>query len=274
MATTIGQIVKRHKASEAKIVTPRLDEWLVRHPEGLTVPPSLMPLVQRLLSSPNSDRSARFGASSRGICHRRQVFAFLGMPVLMRHDPILQNLFNDGTWRHIRWQLTTLVAGIAQSDTWDVPSGEVGAVDEAPVEVTHVLPQYHTKVSTDFENTREAWGGELKGTSWFSKILEHGLPEAHQLQVHTYFIATGYDRFVYIGEDKRSNNWTEIIVRPDPTWMKRVKDELNALSDSIEDQRLPAIRSDCRAQKGEDFKGCPYKHICLGCRDEDITWPA
>lgn len=250
--TTIGAIIQRVKAAEGLIVTPRLDQWLIQHPEGLTVPPELFPVLQRLVSSPNANRASRFGASGRGSCLRQQVFTYLGMPPLMRHDPVLQNLFNDGTWRHIRWQLTLLVAGIATD-----------------VEVEHRLPQWYTKVSTDAENSDEGWGLELKGRGWIGKVVENGVPERHMKQVHTYFLATGYDRFIYIAEDKRTNNWQEIIVRPNRSVMHETKEELHALADAVEDAGLPAPLNSCRAQKGEDFRGCPYRHECLG----QDTWP-
>lgn len=270
MTDSLSSILKRIKAAESLVITPRIDKWLIDNPEGITVPPELMPLMEFLLGSPNADRSARFGASGRGTCLRKQVFSYLGMPGLRRYDSQLQNIFNDGTWRHIRWQVMGLLAGVFVNDTWNVPEGRVGAVDDAPVEVIHRMPQYHLKVSCDGENTEEGWGLELKGHGWYGGVVKNGIPPAHLQQVHTYFIATGYDRFIYVAEDKRSNDWKEIVVRPDPAILRQTKDELNALTDSIEDQELPAIRQACRTGKGEDFKGCPYQHQCLQQRD----WPS
>lgn len=269
---TLGAILKRIKESEALVITPVIDRWLVQHPEGITCPPEMMPLVERLLSSPNSDRSARFGASGRGSCLRKQVFDFIGMPPLLTHDSVLQNLFNDGTWRHIRWQLMGLLAGVFANDAWDVPAGKFGDPMEAPVEVVHTLPEYHTKVSCDGENSIEGYGFELKGHGWYGNVVANGVPPKHLFQVHTYFIATGYDRFIYVAEDKRSNDWKEIVVRPDKAILQQTKDELNALSDAVEDQQLPAILTACRGEKGEDYKGCPYRGTerCLA----QHQWPA
>lgn len=262
MSDSLGAILKRIQSSEALIVTPTIDRWLVDHPEGITVPQEMMPLVEMLLSSPNADRSARFGASGRGTCTRQQVFSYLGMPGLRRYDSQLQNIFNDGTWRHIRWQIMGLLAGIFVNDHWNVPEGLYGSPDQAPVEVVHRMPQYQLKVSCDGENTEEGWGFELKGHGWYGGVVKNGIPPKHLLQVHTYFIATGFDRFVYVAEDKRSNDWKEIVVRPDPAILRTTKDELNALTDAIEDEELPPVLTACRGGKGEDFKGCPYQHRC------------
>lgn len=272
MTQTVGEMIKRIKESENLVMTPRIDAWLDAHPEGITCPPEMMPLVQMLLSSPNSDRSARFGASGRGTCVRKQVFDFIGMPQYARYDSVLQNLFNDGTMRHIRWQLMGLLAGVFTNDTWNVPKGIFGKPEDAPVEVVKVLPQYNLKISVDAENADEGWGFELKGTSGFQWVVQNGVPPKHLLQISTYFIATGYDRFLYVAEDKRSNNWKEIVVRPDKAIMRQTKDELNALTDAVEDEQLPAILPACRGQKGDEYKGCPYQGTdrCLG----QVTWPA
>jgi hypothetical protein len=255
MTTSVSATIKRIKAAKEHgyLVTPRIDQWLVDHPEGIVVPPELMPVVERLLSSPNSDRSARFGASGRGTCLRRQVFTFLGMPGLRTIDPVQANLFNDGTWRHIRWQLMGLLAGVFTD-----------------VEVTHALPQYNLRISTDGENVDEGFGFELKGSSVMRKIMEEGIPDYHMLQIHTYFVATGFDTFVYVAEDKQRQTWIERIIKQDKVWMRRVKEELNALTDSVEDRQLPKILPACRAGKGEDFRECPYSATCPA---QGNKWP-
>lgn len=271
MTQTLGAIIKRIRESEALVITPRIDQYLIEHPEGIVVPDEMQPLLQYLTGpSPNADRSARFGASGRTSCLRQQVFAFQGMPPLFRMDPQLQNIFNDGTWRHIRWQMMGLLAGVFVNEWWDVPNGKFGTVEQAPVEVKHKLPQYHTSVSLDGENTEEGFGFELKGHGWIGKVVEEGLPDKHMAQVHTYFVATGHDRFIYVAEDKRSNNWKEIIVRQERRWMIQVKDELNALSDAVEDQKLPAVLPACRAKKGPDYQGCPFRHQCV---EQGGVWP-
>lgn len=245
MTASLSSTLKRIKANKDKIMTPIIDKWLVDHPEGIVVPPELMYIVEYLLSAPNADRSARFGASGRGRCLRRQVFDFMGMPGLRVHDPVQQNLFNDGTWRHIRWQLMGLLSGALTH-----------------VECSHELPQYHLKVSCDGEHVDQGYGFELKGMSWMQKLLNEGISDYHMGQVHTYFLATGYDRFVYIAEDKRTQSWMEFVVRQDPIWMKTVKGELNALSDAVEDQQLPPVLKACKASKGDDFHQCPYSTTC------------
>lgn len=251
---TLKQILDRMKTQQALIITPRIDQWLIDNPQGVVVPDWLMPTAQRLLSDDsNSVRTARFGASSRGTCKREQVWKYLGMPTLRSVDPTLMNLFNDGTYRHIRWQLMGMLAGVFTD-----------------VEVAYTLPAYNLKVSLDAENREEGFGFELKGTSAFTKVLEEGISERHMLQIHTCMLASGLEKWVYVAEDKRTQDWKEIVIDRDDDVMAQVKEELNALNDAIDDHKLPRPLPSCLREKGEEFQGCPFSHRCIG---QDY-WPS
>ena len=254
MTTSLSAQLKRIKANQERLITPRIDRWLINHPEGIQVPDNTVwrQRIMRLLSAPNADRTARYGASGRLSCQRRQVFGYLGMPGLRAHDPVQQNLFNDGTWRHVRWQIMGMLAEVFTE-----------------VEVVYRKPEWNLKVSLDAENDKEGFGVEIKGMSFMQKLLAEGISDYHMGQVHTCMLATGYDRFVYIAEHKQRNDWIEFVVHKNPAWIAKVKDELNALSDSLDDQRLPKPLPACKAQRGDDYRLCPYAHECLG----QDRWP-
>lgn len=248
---SLGRLLKHIKAGDALIITPRLDRWLMEHPEGVTPDPEALNGLLRRAGS-NNDRANRFGASSRGTCLRAQVFSYIGWRQNRGADPVLQNIFNDGTWRHLRWQLMGLQAGLFTD-----------------IEVPYSLPQWNLKVSLDGENRNEGWGFELKGTSNMSGLVTNGISQGHLLQVHTCMLASELDTFVYVAEDKRSQEWREIVVRRDEKVIRQVKQELTKLNDAIDRRRLPAIQKECERGQGPIFKGCPYADRCLG-QDE---WP-
>jgi hypothetical protein len=252
--TTLSAQIKRIKQNQARIITPRIDRWLIEHPEGIVIPDNTVwnRRVMRLLAGANSDRTARFGASGRLTCERRQVFSYLGMPQLRSHDPVQQNLLNDGTFRHIRWQLMGMLAGVFTE-----------------VEVVYRKPEWNLKVSLDAENDKEGFGVELKGMSFMQKLLDEGISDYHMGQVHSCMLATGYDTFIYIAEHKQHQDWIEHVIHRDEAWIRKVKVELNALSDSVDDQRLPPPLPACKAHKGDDWNRCPYSTWCLAQR----TWP-
>lgn len=249
--SNVIKAIKNIKAREQRelILTPQVDAYLSDHPNGIVLSEPVAERIKQLMvSADNHDRSARFGASSRGTCERRQVFTYLGMPaVTSMMPPQLINLFSDGTWRHMRWQGMGLEAG------WFTE-----------VEVQTTLPEYRLGVSADAMNDEEMWGFELKGTSALGTVIRDGIPWKHMLQMHTMMLAFDFDTWIYMAECKFTQNYYEVVVHRDEAIIREVKDELNRLNDAIEDERFPAPLQACRHQKGDAWNECPYAGICLG----------
>lgn len=249
----INDLLRRIKRGGELLITPALEQWLVDHPEGLVLDDKTADVLWALVTdSSNSDRMARFGASSRGVCLRAQVFTYLGMPTRKTWDPRQQNLFLDGTWRHLRWQMTLLTAGIATH-----------------VEYKAGLPYWNVGVSCDAVNLDKEWGVELKGTAALRYVLEHGIPESHMLQMHTCMLATGFTKWAYIAEDKRTQEWREIVIHEDKHYTRLVKAELNDLSHAVEKESLPEVLPSCKVKRGDEYRECPYRDHCPSQR----TWP-
>lgn len=260
MSRGLVKTIKNIKKRSDLIITPKLEVWLqggnglgVDNEEDLKLAASLL-----MASKANDKRDGRFGASSRGMCKRRQVFAFLGMPGGMLIEPQLQNIFNDGTFRHIRWQLMLKKAGIVTD-----------------VEVPFQVPEWRLGLSMDAVNEDDEWVFELKGTSAnISGLVEpQNISEAHLLQIHTYLFATGWDRAVYLAESKMSQQWAEVVVPRDEQYIRMVKRELNELNEAVEDEQLPEVLPDCRTKKGQQYRDCPYKAWCIEWSTKGDEWP-
>lgn len=249
-----GKAIKRHIKSKDRIITRRVDEWLRTHPGGIVLSDRVADIIRQLMvENENSDRTGRFGASSVFTCQRRQVFEFLGMPFKNAYDSRLVNLFNDGTWRHLRWQAMGLTIPIFTE-----------------VEAKGVLPQWYRKLSADAVNTEEGWGFELKGTSWMSYVINNGVPPKHEGQCHLGMMAFGFDRWVYVAEDKQTQDFEEIVVHRDEAVVDTIKKEMNELADAIEDRTLPPIIKACYDHKGEEWKNCEFREACL---NQGEVWP-
>jgi hypothetical protein len=239
------------------LMTPVIEDWLRRVPEGVIWDDEGLRLWQDLVTKAdrNSQRAGRFGASSRGTCHRRQVFVYLGMPGTRLIDPETQNLFNDGKWRHLRWQMMGLQSGILTH-----------------AEYPATLPQYRVKVAMDGLNANDSWLFELKGDRRSSRLMD-GDPDDHLLQIHTMFLVTGWDVASYVVEDKASNTWRERIVRRDPVIIRRVKDELEELNEHVERRNLPDVLPACLSKEGP-YRSCAFGPRCLERHYQDgNTWP-
>lgn len=239
--------IKKIKAREnvANIVTPRLEQWLIDHPEGLLLEPEDMRVLRKLTMTAPRDRRRTWGASSRGNCPRAQSFQLIGMPATKSVDPVLQLKFMDGTWRHIRWQLMLLKAGILTR-----------------VEVPIKSDRYNIRGTLDgigLDEEGEEFGFELKG---WSRMPEE--PVSYHLdQVGTYFLARPkLKRFVLMYEHKSSQEWKEFVIERSPELLESARKELEFLEKSRKLKKLPAPLQECSMRKGA-YNQCPYRLSCL-----------
>lgn len=254
---SLTKLMKSIKRVDDLLMTPIIEDWLRQCPNGVVWDDSGLALWKDLVTKAarNDSREGRFGASSRGKCQRRQIFSFLGMPEGRIMDPEQANLFNDGKWRHLRWQMMGL---------------QSGALTHA--EYAAALPQYRTKVSMDGLNAMGEWIFELKGDRNSARLMD-GNPEDHMLQVHTMFLVTGWDVCSYVVEDKSNNTWREIIVRRDPKIITQVRTELEQLNEYVANRKLPPVLPACEGKTGP-YRGCGYGPQCLERHFQDgNTWP-
>lgn len=234
-------------ASEKSRITPKLTGWLANHSEGVVVTDEKGEELLKKLSAAGGSRAYAFHPSQMYQCKRRQVFDYHDVPKLKKFNPQLQNIFNDGTWRHIRWQIMLMNAGILT----DV---------EVPVE----MPKYRLQGSMDgiYEKGDDKFFFELKGTSQFSTIEKNGVTPEHKKQVQAYLLATGYPLAVVIYEDKSTQKWKEFEVQRDEKIINEIIDILEELNASIDNNQLPEVLSECKAGKGSTFNNCPYAAVC------------
>ena len=225
-------------------VTSRLTLWLGQHSELVLSDEHADLLRANVVATPRV-RSASFSSSSRGSCERAQVFGYLGLPQAGRMNPQLQLIFLDGHWRHHRWQMLLLTAGILTR-----------------VETPWSRDDLRLKGSLDGVNDEEKWGFELKGISPFGYKAVQIVPKyEHLLQIHTYMLGTGLDLFSLVYENKATQEWTEHVITKDEKVMSDVMDELQTLNEAIDQQELPGMLTECMEATRHD---CPYRETCSG----------
>lgn len=264
----LGKVLKHLKPKGDQLVTARLHEFLLRNPEGLVmrdgkVAPETKRLIEDIMDRAfggNSDRSGRFGASSRGTCHRRQMWTFLGMPSRVLLDPDTVNLFNDGKFRHLRWQVMLVQSGAATHAEYRLPKSS----------------KYRLSSSADALNAEEQFLIEFKGDRNLGRLMSAD-PDAvvskHLLQIHTMFLMTGWERCVYLMEDKATNDWREVVVYRDPALIHEVRKELEELNEHVERRTLPEPLPACQAKEGP-YRSCPFAGPCIErWRTGNHYWP-
>lgn len=251
----MGNLKKHIKiAKQNTVITPKLHAWLNNNDGVHVTDPKILEKVLDILKPSDGDRSGAFHPSQLYQCKRSQVFAFYNAEGLYEYNPTLQNLFNDGHYRHLRWQIMLLEAGIISD-----------------VEVPVNMPEYRLTGSMDGVNEEEGWMFELKGTSQFREITKNGVMPAHRKQVNAYLLASDLESALVVYECKMSQQWQEIEVHRDDQTIREIKEILEELNDSIENNIMPEILDDCKNKKGPIYNNCSYKEICFKVnRTEDV----
>lgn len=227
-------------------ITPKLQAWLTNHPEGIKITnPEFMQKVEHILCAESKPRSGAFHPSQLYQCKRAQVYGYYGAESVREFNPQLQNIFNDGHFRHLRWQVTLLEAGLLTD-----------------IEVPVHDPVRRIEGSMDGVNMKENWMFELKGTSQFKQVQQKGALPAHIKQVHAYLLVSGIPEAVILYEDKSNQQWAEISIQRDENIIDEINEILDELNDAIDNNTLPERLHDCENQSGATYNSCQYASIC------------
>ena len=231
-------------------ITPKLQGWLVNN-DGVHVRSDFA--TNRVMSilkwnEIKKSRSGAFHPSQLYQCPRAQVYGYYDAPTIKEFNPQLQNLFNDGHFRHLRWQIMLLEAGLLTD-----------------IEVPVAIPQLRLEGSMDGVNTDEGWMFELKGTSQFRKIQTSGALDAHIKQIHAYLLASELDEAVIVYECKSTQQWSETQVKKDPKIIEEIKTILGGLNSAVEKGKFPKRLPECENKTGATYNSCSYASICHGC---------
>lgn len=268
MALNLKDVLKAARATDL-ILTPRIMQWLMQYGDD-AVPPHIADWIAEQLKAKPRVRSGSFSASSAGRCLRQQELAYLDMPSGETIDYRLQNIFNDGKWRHLRWQAMCLDANVLQKA--EMPLYWRGKKSRGTIDGYGVVPDNHVRPSWRGKD----FGFELKGMNpyGYARAVKRDpeMKEEHLRQVHRYFLMGGFDLFVIVYEDKASQGWFEWVIEPDDQRLKESQQELDELNEAIDLQLLHPVLPQCKIRTGE-FKECPYGIDAHGACLKSGDWP-
>lgn len=259
---SLNKVVRAAKLYESQIVTHRLNMFLMQNP-NLVLDDWVADLIREQLVKQPRDRAKSFSSSAAGNCLRKQIFDYIAVDTDGVNEPQLQNVFYDGTWRHLRWQATLLQAGILTHI--EFPLHWEAKQSKGTMDGLGVVPSDHPN---------QSWRGlefgfELKGMNTYGfkgSQSSNAINEKHLDQIHRYFLSGGFELFVVIYEDKNTQEWIEWVVEPDQERLERQRQELDALNDFVSKKELPQALSACVQGTGNDWRYCPYSGktgICM-----------
>lgn len=223
----------------------RVMSWLSANDELRVTTKAGNELLDSIVGVKDHTRAGRFHASSSGQCMRRQMLEYLGADADSEVSAGLRAIFHDGHFRHLRWQLMLLEAGIL-----DV------------VEHRFSLPEMMLTGSVDGLNTDEEWIFELKGTSQIDKVKRDGPMPAHIRQVHAYFLLTGYERAIIVYDNKSNQTFEEFEINLDHDVLDEVAYEFETLTKHVVEGKFPEMLEPCKHKHGIDYERCPYTQVC------------
>lgn len=237
-------------AKRELIITHRLERFLTEHGADFPVPEEVQAWAAQELATGGGPRPGWFRSSGLHFCHRRQVYAFKGTPQAGIETKLAQ-IFADGRYRHLRWQVMLLSAGILSE-----------------VEVGWRIPELHMSGTMDGvgELDGERWGFELKGANdnTYRYVATFDAPKAeHLLQVGAYFLGNpDIDRFSLVYENKNSNEYREFVVSRDDAPVDKVKDALSTLNFYLDTSTMPPVLEECQQRTGA-YRSCPFATTCV-----------
>jgi PD-(D/E)XK nuclease superfamily protein len=244
----------RHMANEDDPLTPLLDDYYLKRDRA---PQRLQDFTIDLQPRPRPP--GRLSPSKLCGCERQAAFAFLGMPGKQIIDPAQQAIFDDGNWRHYKWDATFLDMQLVLGPR----KFKVISIEE-PVE----LPEFYIAGSLDavIVIKGKLYVVDFKGINqWgFERVFrDHKPHEAHVLQLITYMKARKVRRGLLLYDDKNTQKQAIFAI----TFTKKAWSEVEDWADNvlrrITEQKLPPMSLDCQAGTFL-FERCPFASHCYG----------
>lgn len=256
----LAALVKNVKKSGNDPLTPLIDRYLMeREKSQFRVREVTIPITNR------ARPGGRLSPSSICGCERQAAFKFLGVKAQKKINPDTELVFEDGNWRHHKWQaMFRDMEVVLGSDVFQVLGIEEAVVYEDLFIAGHldarVLINQTLEAVIDFKGINDYGFGKI--------TREQKADEKHVKQTLTYGKAIDVrDGFVMYDDknDQRTKlfpvtytrkQWAEI-----EQWCLRVISE-------IESKQLPPKHPDCK--QGRFLYGkCPFAWLCFGGHDPE-----
>lgn len=235
------------------VVSPAHEQWMATNSNPVYSDDALAFAASAMVDMGRPrDRRGTISASSFGSCSRKQQFTFIGVPELPP-SPKLAAIFQNGTFMHVRWQMAGLTAG------W-LAAAEVPVGDNS-----YRLSGTQDGVASDGTVV------EFKSinSNGFRSVASFGAKEMHILQVATYIMATEAERATIVYEDKDTQEYTEKVFPREELPLETMAIQVDNMWGSIEHKTLFEPLDKCWDKSGYQYKGCPFRDVCLGIRSWD-----
>jgi hypothetical protein len=250
----LRDLVRHHKKADVDPLTPLLDEYYLKRPSATA---RLKQHVVDLQQRPRP--GGRLSPSKICGCERQGAFAFVGMPGKTVIDPQQEAVFDDGNWRHHKWDATFLDMELVLGPK----RFKVISIEEY-IELPHLYIAGHLDAVISIGGVH--WVVDFKGINmWgFDRVFRDTTPlEAHVLQLICYMKARKVRRGILLYDDKNSNRQQVFSVHFTNKRWREVQEWCERVIRRIDRQEIPPAAVEC--QSGTMlFERCPWAGACWG----------
>lgn len=211
--------LKSDKRKTDDILLPLVEKWLIEHGDGLDKYSEDDWKTLRDLMVRGALRNPKvFSPSGATACRRRQVIdknkKFKQIPI---SDPKLRRIFDDGKWRHLRWQMVFYKMGIVESMETFTSLGELdyGGSYDVIVNLKLKLNKKIQRVLIDIKGTNASRFNEIR--------LTHRPILGNKVQLIIYMYLNDIDIGLLWYENKNTQDICEIVVRRDKFFYRILK---------------------------------------------------
>lgn len=257
----IARMLKNmQEATEGEPLSEAIDNYLLKRDK------SHRRLRRHVITMvPRHRPAGRFSPSSLGGCHREAVFKFLGVKGKRRLDPDLELIFEDGNWRHHKWQALFLdMQKVLGRKNFRVVSFESDAI----------LPDLYTAGSLDVHLVIAGvhYIIDIKGINDFGfkrVCVDQVAPmPKHITQLTAYMKAKKIRRGIILYENKDKNHVKCFFVEYNKKDWRETVEWVETAVTALDNRRLPPKHPDCN--RGQfAYRRCIFAGLCYGPMSHD-----
>jgi hypothetical protein len=179
------------------------------------------------------------------------------LPQVSTRDSQTQLIFDDGNWRHLKWQMLFYKMGIVDSVETFKQMGHLqygGSTDLVIMEGVLTLPDgYNGRVIID-----------VKGANRFAfKGIQESLkpPLEYEIQIQVYMMLHDIPWAIIWFENKDDQSVAEVLVKADPKLQKFMMKRMNYMRRFVLEDAFP--KEECRVDNSDrTFRRCPSRVSC------------
>lgn len=260
----LSRLVKNMKKRGADPLRPLLEQYLLERGRA-----DVRHVVEPIDMTPPRRPGGRLSPSGLCGCEREAVLRFTGVDGRRVINPDLELVFDDGNWRHHKWQATF-------KDMELVLGRHVFRC--LSVEQKVVIPDLYVAGSLDVTIAIRINGKwrkfviDIKGINdmGFGVVLRNDAPISHHVkQLVAYERAAGIPRGFLWYENKNNQNTLAFNVGWDDDAWRDVEAWCTSVVSYLKRKRLPPKHPEC-ARGTLHFERCPFSHLCFGRQERTM----